>query len=150
MWGAFGEDKYCSDPAALWARISADWKEVIVLDKNYLWKQLFEVSLEASRSVSKYLVGVRVDAIINKLRTCDVTITNGEKWFTIINGLPAAWSTFISIAEGVIDNEDVPKLITRMKGEEAKLRREKGLGPDVALFAKATGRYKRAGGARDY
>ena len=79
-----------------------------------------------------------------------MTITNGEKWFTIINGLPAAWSTFISIAEGVIDNEDVPKLITRRKGEEAKLRQKKGLGPDVALFAKATGRDKRAGGARDY
>ena len=37
-----------------------------------------------------------------------------------------------------------------MKGEEAKLCREKGLGPDVALFTKGTVRDKRAGGARDY
>lgn len=57
---------------------------------------------------------------------------------------------FISIAEEVIANENVPKLIVRMKGEEAKLRGEKGLGPDVALFAKGFTRDKRAGGARDY
>ena len=148
LWGGYGADKYCSDPAALWARITADRKEVIVLDKNYLRKQLFEVSLELSGTVAEYLASV--DAIIDKLRTCDVTITNGKKWFTIINGLPAAWSTFISITEGVIADEDVPKLIVRMKGEEAKLRREKGLGPDVALFAKGAGRDKRVGGARDY
>ena len=143
--GRYGEDKFCSDPAALWLQITADCKEVVVLDKNYLRKQLFEVSLETSGTVAEYLVSI--DSIIDKLRTCDVTITNGEKWFTIINGLPAAWSVFISIAEGVIANEDVPKLIVRMKGEEAKLRREKGLGPDVALFAKGTGRDRKAGGA---
>ena len=146
--GAYGDDKYCSDPAALGARISADRKEVIVLDKNYLRKQLFAVSLESSGTVAEYLVSV--DAIIDKLRACDVTTTNGEKWFTIINGLPTTWSTFISITEGVIDDEDIPKLIMRMKVEESKLRREKGIGPEVALFAKGTGRDKRAGGARDY
>lgn len=31
------------------------------------------------------------DIIIEKLHSCDVTITNGEKWFTIKNGLPTAW-----------------------------------------------------------
>ena len=86
--GRYGEDKYCSDPAAHWAQISADRKEIVVLDKNYLRKQLFEVSLESSGTVAEYLVSI--DTIIDKLRTCDVTITNGEKWFTIINGLPAA------------------------------------------------------------
>ena len=148
LWGRYGDDKYCSDPAALRARISVDCKEVIVLDKNYLRKQLFEDSLESSGTVAEYLVSI--DSIIDKLRTCDVTITNGEKWFTIINGLLATWSVFISIAEGVIANEDVPKLITRMKGEEAKLRREKGLDPEVALFAKGASRDKKPGGGRDY
>ena len=119
MRGRYGEDKFCSDPAALWAQITADCKEVVVLDKNYLRKQLFEVSLETSGTVAEYLVSI--DSIIDKLHTCDVTITNSEKWFTIINGLPPTWSVFISIAEGVIDNENVPKLITRMNGEEAKL-----------------------------
>ena len=142
--GTYGDDKFCADPAALWAQITADRKEVIVLDKNYLRKQLFEVSLESSSTVAEYLVSV--DGIIDKLRTCDVTITNGEKWFTLINGLPAAWSTFISITEGVIADEDVPKLITRMKAEESKLRREKGIGPDVALFAKGN-RDKKTGGS---
>ena len=145
--GGYGDDKYCLDPAALWARITADRKEVVVLDKNYLRKQLFEVSLESSGTVAEYLDSV--DAIIDKLRTCDVTITNGEKWFTIINGLPVAWSTFISIAEGVIADEDVPKLVTRMKVEKSKLRCEKEIGPEVALFAKGSGREKRSGGARD-
>ena len=32
--GRYGVDKYCSDPAALWAQITADRKEVIVLDKK--------------------------------------------------------------------------------------------------------------------
>ena len=32
--GACGDYKYCSDPTALWARITADRKEVIILDKN--------------------------------------------------------------------------------------------------------------------
>ena len=116
----YGADKFCSDPAALWLKITAHCKEVIVLDKNYFRKHLFEVSRETSGTVAKYLVSI--DSIIDKLRTCHVTITNGEKWFTIINGLPAMWSVFISIAEGVIANEDVPKLIVRMKGEGAKLR----------------------------
>ena len=142
--GRYREDKYCSNPAALWLQITADCKEVVVLDKNYLRKQLFEVSLETSGTVAEYLVSI--DFIIDKLRTCNVTITNGEKWFTIINGLLATWSVFISIAEGVIANEDVLKLIVRMKGEEAKLHREKGLGPDVALFAKGMGRDRKAGG----
>ena len=84
--GRYGEDKFCSDPAALWLQITADCKEVVVLDKNYLWKQLFEVSLETSGTVAEYLVSI--DSIIDKLHTCDVTITKGEKWFTIINGLP--------------------------------------------------------------
>ena len=96
--GRYGDDKYCSDPATLWAQLTADRKEVIVLDKNYLRKQLFEVSLESSGSVADYLIGI--DAIIDKLRTCDVTIINGEKWFTIINGLPATWSVFISSPRG--------------------------------------------------
>ena len=96
--GRYGDDKYSLDPAALWAKITADCKEVIVLDKNYLRKQLFDVSLESSGTVAEYIVNV--DAIIDQLRTCDVTIMNREKWFTIINGLPTAWSVFISIAEG--------------------------------------------------
>ena len=139
LQGGYGDYKYCSDPAALWARITVDQKEVKVLDKNYLRKQLFEVSLELSGMVAKYLASF--DVIIDKLRTCDVTITNGEKWFTIINSLPVAWSTFILITKGVIANGDIPKLIVRMKEEEAKPRQEKGLGLHVALFAIAHSRH---------
>ena len=63
------------------------------------------------------------------------------------NGPVAPQYICISIAEVVIANEDVPKLIVRMKGEEAKLRRENGLGLDVRLFTKGTGRDRKAGGA---
>ena len=37
-----------------------------------------------------------------------------------------------------------------MKAEESKLWCEKGIGPEVGLFAKGTGRDMWAGGARDY
>ena len=46
LWGKYGNDIFSSAAAALWAEITADYKDVIVLDKNYLRKQRFEVSLE--------------------------------------------------------------------------------------------------------
>ena len=123
LWGRCGEDTFCSDPAALWEQITADRKQVVILDKNYLQKQLFEVSLESSGTVAEYLVSI--NSIIDKIRTCDVTITNGEKWCTIINVLPATCSIFISIAEGVIETTQFSRRRTKPKSHRNEHRKEK-------------------------
>ena len=123
LWGRYGEDNFSSDPTAFWEQITADRKEVVVLDKNYLQKQLFEVSLESSGTVAEYLVSI--NSIIDTIRTCDVTITNGEKWFTIINGLPATCSIFISIAEGVIETTQFSRRRTKAKSHKNERRKEK-------------------------
>jgi hypothetical protein len=74
------------DPVALWKKISSDQKVVMTLDENCLQRQLFEVKPEESNSLTEYLDAI--DSIVGNLKACGVTITNGENWLTIINGLP--------------------------------------------------------------
>jgi hypothetical protein len=116
----YTDDKYCIDPIALWKKLAKDRKKMIALDKDYLWKQLFEVTLEESGSVNKYLEAI--EAIIDQLKTCDVTITNGEHWFMIINGLPSSWEVFTEITRGVITDESVLKFVAHMNVHESCLK----------------------------
>jgi hypothetical protein len=132
--GRYTDMKFVSDPVGLWKKIEEDRKVIITLDENYLQKQLFEVRLEESGTVANYLD--TTESICANLATCDVMIQHSQRWFYIINGLRESWSVICRVIEGRLTKKELPQLVAKLLAKEACLKRQRGIGPDAALFTK--------------
>ena len=95
--------------------------------------QLFNCKLEVHGSVSAYYDAI--NSLVDSLATCGKKVDKDDIWFYVTNGLPASWSVFRQVIEGNSER-DVSTLLTKMLGEEARLKRKKGITADSALYAK--------------
>jgi hypothetical protein len=126
--------EYVSDPASLWKKIEEDHKDAVALDEDYLRNQLFELRLEDSGTVADYLAVI--DKICDNLDACGSKITDKDRRFYVLHGLPRAWSVYAQILRNTIKDKKTATLTSQLLGEEARLKREKGLGPDTTLFTR--------------
>lgn len=130
----YTDEKYRADPVALWNKIEEDRKAVVALDQNFLLTQLYHTKLEIYGTVTRYVDAI--NAITDNLRTCGKAVGEDDQWFYIVHGLPESWSVFRHAMEGTNGKRDVQKLISEMLAEEARLKRDKGLGAGSAPYAK--------------
>ena len=137
----YASEKYRSDPVALWRKVEDDRKAVVTLDMNFLMKRLYETKLEEHGTVSAYIDAT--NTIVDNLKTCGREVDDKERWFHLIDGLPASWSVFCSVAEGTNPSREVNHLVSAMLAEEAKLKRDKGIAADSALYTKKMGGFGR-------
>ena len=129
-------DEQYENPKVLWDKIKADRQEVVKLDSNYLRKELYDVKLEELGSVHQYVD--RINSLIRDLVTCGFTVSDEEKYFFVLNGLPSEWNTLKMVLQKTITNQkEWRTLVTQLEQYEADLKREKGLSDDTLLFTKS-------------
>jgi transposase InsO family protein len=129
----FTHAKY-SDPKVLWEAIKAKFETAIQLDGKYEMQKLATCKLEDYASVSEWVTAQ--DKIIANLSICDIKVTDEWRVFYLLSNLPNSpeWLNFVTSLE-VTDKAKSPNdVITALEFFEAKLRRQKGIAPDAALF----------------
>jgi len=85
----YTSDTYNKDPKALWDKLAEGYRRALGLEQYYFCGSLLDCTLEAHRTVAKYLH--ESDGIIECLREAEQVIRLEEKTFYLLNGLPATW-----------------------------------------------------------
>ena len=87
--GQYASEAYAKDPKALWDKLAEGYQEALGLEVYYFCRSLFDCTLDAHRTVAKYLH--EIDRIIECLREAEEIIKASEKTFYLLNVLPATW-----------------------------------------------------------
>ena len=85
----YASEAYDKDPKALWDTLAEGYREALGWKVYYFRRSLFDCTLEAHRTVAKYLH--EIDRIIECLREAEEIIKARERTFYLLNGLPATW-----------------------------------------------------------
>jgi hypothetical protein len=129
----FSDTKF-HDPKVLWNAIKAKYEQAMQLDGKYEMQKLATCKLEDYTSVSEWVTAQ--DKIIANLAVCNIKVTDEWRVFYLTSNLPRSqeWLNFVTSLE-FTDKAKSPKdVITALEFFETKLRRQKGIAPDAALF----------------
>jgi hypothetical protein len=63
------------------------------------------------------------------------TVTDAERYFHLLNGLPSEWENYKDIITSTIpDIENWKNIIPKLETKESKLKYKKGVSADAALY----------------
>jgi hypothetical protein len=122
------------DPRVLWETIKSDFEKVIKLDGQHEQAKLAACKLEDFPSVTEWIAAQ--DKIINDLAICGIEVTDNWRSFYLMSNLPTSpeWLGFTTSMNVSGKAKDPSEIITELLAFEARLRRQKGLSPEAALF----------------
>lgn len=115
-----------SDPAKLWKKLEEDSKSTAALDVKHLRLQLQGIKLKNCRSVNAYVD--QFQQICDKIALAGQTISSGERYFHMMQGLPEDWEHYKGVmASRVPNSENWRELIPLMIAQEAELKSKSGV-----------------------
>ena len=135
-------DTYDMYPKAVWDKLAEGYREALGLELYYIRRSLFECTLEAHGTVTRYVH--EIDRIIECLREVEEIIKGREKTFYLLNGLLATWREWRDLQATIIKPNQPDELVAAIKAREASLNRNQGISGDTVL---AIGGRKSAGSA---
>jgi hypothetical protein len=123
-----------NDPRVLWETIKSDFEKVIKLDGQHEQAKLATCKVEDFPSVTEWIAAQ--DKIINDLAICGIEVTDNWRSFYLMSNLPTRpeWLGFTTSMNVSGKAKDPSEIITELLAFEARLRRQKGLSPEAALF----------------
>ena len=137
------------DPAVLWKKIETDHKAKVNLGRHHLRRQIVNVKLAECGSVNAYVS--RFQSLCDQIALAGTAISNSERFFYMLEGLPSDWETFCEIVDTRVTLDEAwEELIPLLIKREADIREKRGIPEDTALYGKAgrKGRFGKKKGTR--
>jgi len=130
----FNNSNYNSKPKELWEAIKSEFEGRIKLDGRRGMLELAQCKLEQYPSVTEWMSAQ--SKILNDLSVCDFPVDDKWRVHYIMDNLPktAEWTNYAQTLELTGQTNDSGTLIAHLLTFETKLKRNRGLSQEDALF----------------
>ena len=139
-------DSKFDNPQELWKSLKAEFEKIVRYDADHLQNELYNIWLEEHGSVRAYVAAIK--QLKEKLATCDIKLTDHQVYFHLFHGLPATWNVWKEVTKGLAtDKTKWADVVLKLEAHEAELKREAGIEPGQAFYAKS-GKKGKAGNVK--